>query len=91
MPSLEFARQRANGLWKGEVKKIEVTTTYLVDDEEIFKEELDDVNFKIIQLESDRDNVGSDEVIKYIKSELRELYLKREVIERALKTINEGR
>lgn len=90
MPNLEFAKQRANGLWAGEVKKIEVTTTYIVADEKTFREELDDLKDKILQLESDLESIGSYEVAKLIEDELKKLYRKKDELQYSLEIINKN-
>lgn len=70
MPSLEYAKSQATGLWKGEVKGIEVKTTYIVDNKELFEKSLQNIKDEIIQLESDRDNVGDESVTEFINSKL---------------------
>jgi hypothetical protein len=91
MPSLEYAKQRSTGLWKGEVKKIEVTTTYIIADEKLFKKSLEDIEFEIFQLQSDRDNVGDKSVAEFIESKM--IALRRELAEakHSLELINRGK
>lgn len=78
MPSFEFAKQRANGIWKGEVKNIEVKTTYIVANKELFEKSLEAIELEITELESDKNSVSDENVINFINSRL--ILLQRELI-----------
>jgi len=91
MPSLDFAVQRARGLWNGDVQKIEVKTTYIMADEKLFRELLDDVRDEILMLESDLANVGCDEVVDFIEDKIKELYRKKKELQYSLEVIERGK
>ena len=90
MPSLDFAVQRAKGLWNGDVQKIEVKTTYIMADEKLFGELLDDVSDEILMLESDLANVGCDEVVSFIEDELKKLHRKKRELQHSLEVIDKN-